>query len=98
MFPAVFVLIPLVWCVVTYYMVYRVAYSHWVPIITHVWLLYYYVSLALRENILLVVRVGSLVRVAEAMIVPHNGKRRLLLGRTGLGFIDGGFTIITSRQ
>lgn len=29
-------------------------YTHWIYDLTHVWLLYYYVSLALRENILAV--------------------------------------------
>lgn len=34
---------------------YALKYSEWMMVIAHVWLLYYYVSLALRENILRVV-------------------------------------------
>ena len=37
----------------------RLAYTGWVYSLTHLWLLYYYVSLALRENILRMVRRGG---------------------------------------
>lgn len=51
-----FVIFPLIWCVTYFYLRFRWRYTHWIHILTNVWLLYYYVSLALRENILKVVR------------------------------------------
>ena len=35
---------------------YAFKYTEWIGVLSHVWLLYFYVSLALRENILQVVR------------------------------------------
>jgi hypothetical protein len=43
------------------------SYTHWITVFGHIWLLYYYVSLALRENILLVN--GS--RIRSWWIVHH---------------------------
>ena len=39
---------------------YAFKYSEWISVLSHIWLLYYYVSLALRENILKVVRLCAL--------------------------------------
>jgi hypothetical protein len=50
-----FVIFPLIWCLDYFYLRYTWRYTHWIHILTHIWLLYYYVSLALRENILRVV-------------------------------------------
>ena len=51
-----FIIFPLVWIVDYLYLRSVWKHTHWVNILTHVWLLYYYVSLALRTNILKVVR------------------------------------------
>eukprot|EP01138_Halocafeteria_seosinensis_P004380 gb/GECG01004480.1/.p1 GENE.gb/GECG01004480.1/~~gb/GECG01004480.1/.p1 ORF type:complete len:461 (+),score=42.66 gb/GECG01004480.1/:1-1383(+) len=52
----VFLVIPLLWAIVMIdfraYIGVSLTYTHWVPTLTHIWLLYYYVSLSLRENIL----------------------------------------------
>jgi hypothetical protein len=48
-----FVVFPLVWMLTDVYLRHEWRYTHWIHILTHVWLLYYYVSLSLRENILL---------------------------------------------
>jgi TMPIT-like protein len=47
-----FIVFPLLWALMAYSLVYRLRYVHWIINVTQVWLLYYYVSLALRENIL----------------------------------------------
>lgn len=47
-----FLLFPAIWLGVYMYLRHRWRYTHWIHILTHVWLLYYYVSLSLRENIL----------------------------------------------
>ena len=46
----------------------RLAYTGWIYSLTHLWLLYYYVSLALRENILRMVSLPPFFR--NAMRVP----------------------------
>ena len=51
-----FIIFPLIWIATYFYLRHTWRYTHWIHILTHVWLLYYYVSLALRENILRVVR------------------------------------------
>lgn len=48
----VFIVAPLIWLLTQYYLRQRWAYTTWIYTLTHLWLLYYYVSLALRENIL----------------------------------------------
>ena len=52
----VFIILPLCWAVVMVdfrqYIGVSLTYTHWIPTLTHIWLLYYYVSLSLRENIL----------------------------------------------
>lgn len=50
--PAGFVVFPLVWIFVYMYLRHLWRYTHWIHILTHIWMLYYYVSLSLRENIL----------------------------------------------
>lgn len=50
-----FLVFPLLWALNWYYLRHMFAYTHWITILTHVWLLYYYVSLSVRENILKVV-------------------------------------------
>ena len=50
--PAGFVVFPLVWIFVYMYLRHKWRYTHWIHILTHIWMLYYYVSLSLRENIL----------------------------------------------
>jgi len=62
-----FVIFPLVWILTEAYLKTMWRYTHWIHILTHVWLLYYYVSLSLRENILLVN--GSKIR--QWWIVHH---------------------------
>lgn len=49
---AVFLLIPLSWALNINLLVNWFTYTHWITVFGHLWLLYYYVSLALRENIL----------------------------------------------
>ena len=51
-----FIIFPLVWILDSLYLRNVWKHTHWLNILTHVWLLYYYVSLALRTNILKVVR------------------------------------------
>ena len=51
-----FLIFPGLWMATQMYLRYKWQYTHWIYILTHVWLLYYYVSLALRINILKVVR------------------------------------------
>ena len=43
---------PLIWIMTYWYLRKAWKYTHWIHILTHVWMLYYYVSLSLRENIL----------------------------------------------
>jgi len=50
----IFVLFPLVVLFFHYYLRHNWADTHWINLFHHLWLLYYFVSLALRENILLV--------------------------------------------
>jgi len=50
----IFILFPLVVLFFHYYLRHAWLDTHWINIFHHLWLLYYYVSLALRENILLV--------------------------------------------
>jgi hypothetical protein len=50
-----FIIFPLVWILDYVYLRNVWKHTHWINILTHVWLLYYYVSLALRTNILKVV-------------------------------------------
>ena len=45
-------LFPLLWAATQLYLRHYWRTTHWVYVITHIWLLYYYSSLALRENIL----------------------------------------------
>jgi len=52
----VFLLIPVVWAISNYFLKHLFEYTDWLSTVTHVWLLYYYVSLSLRENILKAVR------------------------------------------
>lgn len=47
-----FLTFPTIWLLVHVYLRHVWRYTHWIHILTHVWLLYYYVSLSLRENIL----------------------------------------------
>jgi hypothetical protein len=47
-----FVIFPVIWAVTFYYLRHTWRYTDWIYVLTHVWLLYYYISLALRENIL----------------------------------------------
>lgn len=47
-----FVVFPLIWIFVYAYLRHVWRYTQWIHILTHVWLLYYYTSLSLRENIL----------------------------------------------
>lgn len=47
-----FLVLPLLWLVTSFYLRYQFRYTDWIYKLTHVWLLYYYVSLSLRENIL----------------------------------------------
>ena len=47
-----FIVFPLVWVFTHLYLRHVWRYTHWIHVLTHVWLLYYYVSLSLRENIL----------------------------------------------
>jgi hypothetical protein len=54
-----FLFFPLVWILTSWYLRHTWRYTHWIHILTHVWLLYYYVSLSLRENILKVVSAGG---------------------------------------
>jgi hypothetical protein len=51
-----FIIFPLIWILDFWYLRSVWKYTYWLYILTHVWLLYYYVSLALRTNILKVVR------------------------------------------
>ena len=51
-----FIVFPLIWIFTYVYLRHSWRYTHWIHILTHVWLLYYYTSLALRVNILRVVR------------------------------------------
>ncbi len=64
-----FIIFPLVWIFDYLYLRSVWKHTHWVNILTHVWLLYYYVSLALRTNILKVVR-GARRRVPAAQQSP----------------------------
>lgn len=48
----VFIVAPAIWLLTQHYLSHRWAYTTWIYTLTHLWLLYYYVSLALRENIL----------------------------------------------
>jgi len=50
----IFILFPLVVLFFHYYLRHEWLDTHWINIFHHLWLLYYFVSLALRENILLV--------------------------------------------
>ncbi len=54
-----FIIFPLIWTLDHFYLRTIWRYTHWIHILTHVWLLYYYVSLALRTNILKVVSGGA---------------------------------------
>ena len=45
-----------VWALTLTVLQFRFRYTGWIFTLTHLWLLYYYVSLALRENILRMVR------------------------------------------
>jgi hypothetical protein len=51
-----FIVLPIVWVLNYTFLRHTWRYTHWIHILTHVWLLYYYTSLALRVNILRVVR------------------------------------------
>jgi len=51
---AIFVFFPLVVLLFHYYLRHEWLDTHWINILHHLWLMYYFVSLALRENILLV--------------------------------------------
>ncbi|GBG34014.1 Transmembrane protein 120-like [Hondaea fermentalgiana] len=51
---AIFVMFPLVVLLFHYYLRHEWLDTHWINILHHLWLMYYFVSLALRENILLV--------------------------------------------
>lgn len=62
-----FLIIPISWLLNIYVLSHRLSYTHWITVMGHVWLLYYYVSLALRENILRVN--GS--RIMSWWIVHH---------------------------
>jgi hypothetical protein len=48
----VFLFIPLSWALNINLLESWFSYTHWITVFGHIWLLYYYVSLALRENIL----------------------------------------------
>lgn len=62
-----FILIPLSWAANIYLLSDWLSYTHWITVFGHIWLLYYYVTLALRENILRVN--GS--RIMSWWIVHH---------------------------
>lgn len=47
-----FIVFPLIWAANFYYLKSAFRYTDWIYVLTHIWLLYYYISLALRENIL----------------------------------------------
>lgn len=47
-----FIIFPLLWLLTTHYLSQVFAYTDWIFTLSHIWLLYYYVSLSLRENIL----------------------------------------------
>lgn len=47
-----FLAFPALWALTQLYLRHYFRTTHWVYIMTHIWLLYYYTSLALRENIL----------------------------------------------
>lgn len=51
---AAFIIIPMMWAVNQVFLKRWFTYTHWISVVSHIWLLYFYVSLALRENILLV--------------------------------------------
>ena len=72
-----FIIFPLVWIVDYLYLRSVWKHTHWINILTHVWLLYYYVSLALRTNILKVVRFGPLhgVGAGRAAARRQDGSR-----------------------
>lgn len=48
----VFLMLAVLGLATNHYLAYKWSYTHWIFNVTHIWLLYYYVSLALRENIL----------------------------------------------
>ena len=47
-----FIIFPLIWIATYAYLRHKFRYTHWIHVLTHIWTLYYYVSLSLRENIL----------------------------------------------
>ena len=47
-----FFVFPIIWAVTFLYLRHMWRYTDWIYVLTHVWLLYYYISLAVRENIL----------------------------------------------
>lgn len=51
-----FIVFPLLWLVNIHVLRHAWRYTDWIYTLTHIWLLYYYISLSLRENILKVVR------------------------------------------
>jgi hypothetical protein len=76
---AVFLAIPLLIVSVQYFLsdtYYAPKYTEWMMVLAHVWLMYYYVSLSLRENILRVVRAFAYPRLAQMRMMldrPQNG-------------------------
>ncbi len=54
---AVFISIPVIISAVSYLSQtsFAIKYTEWMMVLAHIWLMYYYISLALRENILRVV-------------------------------------------
>ena len=51
-----FIVFPLLWLLNIHVLRHHWRYTDWIYTLTHIWLLYYYISLSLRENILKVVR------------------------------------------
>ena len=43
-----FIIFPVIWILTSVYLRHKWRYTAWIHILTHVWLLYYYVSLSLR--------------------------------------------------
>lgn len=52
----------LVWALTLTVLQYHLRFTGWIFTLTHLWLLYYYISLALRENILRMVRAAPRLR------------------------------------
>ncbi len=98
-----FIVFPAAWLFTQLYLRFKWQYTHWIYILTHVWLLYYYVSLALRINILKVVRVRRRPPPPHAPLQPlprgaHSRTPRSLARRTGLPSSPGGSITTTCQR